>query len=201
MRLRFATRKVAITVLAAGVLGAFGPIAYAQVPGPAQLQLPAIPVRIDVVLSRYQGEKKVSSMPFSLMSNPPGAHQDIVNMRMGVDVPVGSTTSNRSSSSGPATQTTTTAVEYRNIGTNIDCYIQRVDDTHFSVNVSISDSSVYSPDGASKSLKLDDPMAFRTLSTRNTATFRDGQTILFGTMTDKVTGEILKIEVTLSVLK
>ena len=86
------------------------------------------------------------------------------------------------------------------MGTDIDCWANRLDENRFSVRVSISDSSIYSPEGDGKSWK-GDPAAFRTFSTSNTVVMRDGQTVLFGTGTDKISGETLKIEVTLRVVK
>jgi hypothetical protein len=50
-------------------------------------------------------------------------------------------------------------------------------------------------------LKLADPMAFRTFSFSNTLALRDGQTVQFATATDKITGEVLKVEVTITVMK
>ena len=51
------------------------------VPPPA---LPTIPVKVDVTLARYQGEKKVSSLPFSLYASagpsmPPGIITSVNN--------------------------------------------------------------------------------------------------------------------------
>jgi len=70
-----------------------------------------------------------------------------------------------------------------------------------SVNVSVTDSSIYTADGDAKTLKSADAAAFRTYSMYNTVIMRDGQTMPFGTGTDKVSGEVLKIEVTLTVIK
>jgi len=46
-----------------------------------------------------------------------------------------------------------------------------------------------------------DTPAIRTFQASNTMTMRDGQTMLLTTATDKVTGELLKIEVTFSLIK
>jgi hypothetical protein len=131
-------------------------------------------------------------------------------MRMGIDVPVGSSTSTETHNGGNATntqfptsstQTASTKIEYRSVGTNIDCRVNRLDETHFSVYVNVNDSSIYSPDGDVMSLRNLDPAAFRTFSTSNTVVLREGQTVLFGTGTDKISGEVLKVEVTLTTVK
>jgi hypothetical protein len=170
--------------------------------------LPTIPVSVDVTIARYQGVKKVSSLPFSLYASAGPNMRQQVSMRMGVDVPVGTSTTTETrtvptSSNGAtnATGATSTRVEYRSVGTNIDTYVLRTDETRFSVYVSVSDSSIYTADGDAKSLKPADAAAFRTFSTSNTVTLRDGQTVQFGMGTDKVSGEVLKIEVTLMVIK
>ncbi|HEX5069445.1 MAG TPA: hypothetical protein VFV78_04450 [Vicinamibacterales bacterium] len=180
----------------------------AQPPQPPSL--PTVPVRVDVTLTRYQGDKKVSSLPFSLYASAGRQMQGQVRMRMGIDVPIGMTTTTETrttpgSNGNPgvtnATGNSSTRPEYRSIGTDIDTYVLRTDETHYSVYVSISDSSIYTADGDAKSLKPADAAAFRTFSTSNTVILRDGQTLPFGTGTDKVSGEVIKIEVTLSVIK
>jgi hypothetical protein len=173
--------------------------------------LPTIPVRVDVTLARYLGDKKISSLPFSLYARatPGSSMRESVSMRMGIDVPVGTLTTTETrtvptNSAGTATNAsgaTSTKVEYRNIGTNIDTYVLRTDETHFSVYVGVNDSSIYTADGDAKSVKTADAAAFRTFSTSNTVTLRDGQTVQFGTGTDKVSGEVIKIEVTVTTIK
>jgi hypothetical protein len=168
-----------------------------------------IPVRLDVTLTRYQGEKKISSLPFSLLASAVDFQRSSqpVSIRMGIDVPIGSATTTDSRTvpaGGTGTSTTTTGsttrIEYRSVGTNIDCLVSRLDETHFSVRVSINDSSIYTPDG-DKALKNPDAAAFRTFNASNTVVMLDGQTVQFGTGTDKISGETLKIDVTLKVVK
>ena len=176
----------------------------------ADAKLATLPVRVEVTMSRFQGEKKLSSLPFTLLASagdPKTVNALSVSMRMGIDVPIGRSTStdNRTAPAGgsatQSTETTSTKTEYRSVGTNIDCRTTRLDDTHFSVYVNVNDSSIYAADGDAKNLKNLDPAAFRTFSTSNTVVLREGQTVLFGTGTDKISGETLKIEVTLTVVK
>ena len=117
---------------------------------------------------------------------------------MGIDVPIG-TWPGPSESKGTAG--TRSTPDYRNVGTNIDCQATRLDENQFSVRLDINDSSIYSPDGDAKGVKTFDPAAFRTFNASNTVVLRNGQTVLFGTGTDKISGEVLKIEVTLTVVK
>jgi len=199
----------AVLMMATGTAAiAAGPQAPAQTPAKDDA-LQTIPVRIDVMLTRLQGEKKISSLPFSLLANATDNRRGAqsVSIRLGIDVPVGATTEteNRTDPAGGgvsrSSASTSTRTQYRSVGTDIDCSSERLDENRFSVRVSISDSSIYSPDGGGKALKDSGPLAFRTFSTRNTVVMRDGQTVLFGTGTDKISGETLKIEVTLHVVK
>ncbi len=208
---------LAHTIARAALLLVLGSVAVAaQTPAAGQSatkpdSLQKIPVRIEVLLTRFQGEKKVSSLPFGLLANANDwrASFEPVSIRMGVDVPIGTTTETENRtvpSPGPggaarSTESTNTKTQYRNVGTDIDAWASRLDESRFSVRVSISDSSIYSPDGDGKSWKTLQPAAFRTFSTSNTVVMRDGQTVLFGTGTDKISGETLKIEVTLHVVK
>jgi hypothetical protein len=203
--------SVVRTVLSATILvSAMGTAAIAGTPqAPSQdaakaAMLPTISVRIDVTLSRYQGETKISSLPFSLVASAaaaaPGINTLAVNsglyqarMRMGIDVPVGTSMSSEDK---------TVRTSYRSVGTNIDCLVTRLDENQFSARLDINDSSIfYSTDGDGKGAKNPDPAAFRTFNATNSVILRHGQTVLFGTSTDKVSGEVLKIEVTLNVVK
>jgi len=124
-----------------------------------------------------------------------------------MDVPVGTSTSNVTQTTGAqggsprAVETTKAVTEYRNIGTSIDSSVSRVDDSTYRVYVNVNDSSLFSAEPGKVPSGIADPAAFRTFSTQNSLPMKDGQTRLFGVATDKVTGETLKIEVKLTILK
>jgi hypothetical protein len=175
------------------------------------------PLKVDVVISRLQGEKKVSSLPFTMWltmsSSGTPAGQSV---RVGVDVPIGATTmtTGQSNNTGPVatptgattTSQATTKTEYRYVGTQIDCRVQAgsspAEEGRFWIYVSVSDSSVYTGDTDPKAaLRVTDPMAFRSFTMNNSMLMRDAQTLQFATATDKVTGETIRVDVTLSVVK
>ena len=168
-----------------------------------------VPLKIDVVISRLQGDKKTGSLPFTVFVNA-NSH-NYVSLRLGVDVPVGTTaqTTGNERTSGPETSrsTTTTSsvashVDYRNVGTSIHCGATQLPDGRFSLDLRIQDSSIFTSDSDPKAqLKVADPMAFRTFTFSNNLPMRDGQTMLWATGADKVTGETLKVDVTLAVVK
>jgi hypothetical protein len=199
------------TCAVAAVAVAMSPTLIAQgqqaKPAPAQ-------IKVDVTLMRLQGDKKVGSLPFSLWATDDGRQ---TSLRVGVDVPVGTTTQTRggSSSGGNATMSTsTTSPSYRNLGTDIDCSVSPTADSRYMVYVNMVDTSIFDPsagrqnDLASRGLAptwtpamAGQVTAFRTFQLANRLTMRDGQTLDFATATDKITGDVLKLEVTISVSK
>jgi hypothetical protein len=188
----------------AGVFLFTGVAAAQPAPNPPK---PGIPVKVDVVLSRYLGEKKTSSLPFTIWVNVGDRGGGSGSVRMGVDVPVGSKTTTNSVPNPvvdpkATTASTTSAMEYRNVGTSVDANMQLAAEGKFSVNVRVQDSSIYTSPSSGRGVpRLVDPLAFRTFSMDNRMEMRDGQTLEFAVATDKVSGETVKVDVTLNVVK
>jgi hypothetical protein len=166
------------------------------------------PLRVQVVFSKYQGETKVASLPYTLTCNT-GERQAAV-LRMGIEVPVPVA---RLKEGAP-----TTSFEYKNVGTNIDCRAGMASpDGRFRLDLAVEQSSIYSvPDekarrvpsvgGEGKSGGVTDvgiggvPM-FRTFRSTFNPILRDGQTVQYTSATDPVSGEVVKIDVTVNVVK
>ena len=86
---------------------------------------------------------------------------------------------------------------YKPIGTNLNLSAETLDDSRFTVSLTISDSSSSpSKNATGPSLPL-----FRSFAITNKVVLRDGQTAEFVSSTDKVTGEVTKAVVTLTVVK
>lgn len=187
------------------------PSAFAQAAPAAAAKPPleSTPVQVDVVLTRWQGEKKISSLPFVLIATagplPRGGNS--TSIRMGVDVPIGTSTSSATQTTGAqgnsprAVETTKSETVFRNVGTDIDTQVSRTDETSFSVYLNMRDSSIFSSDASKPLTAISDPTAFRTFTASNSLPMIDGQTRLFGLGTDKITGETVRVEVKLTVLK
>jgi hypothetical protein len=91
-------------------------------------------------------------------------------------------------------------VQYMDVGTNIDSNARPLPDGRFEVFVSIEDKSVAT--GAQPQASTVTALPFvRTFQTSNTLILRDGQTRQFTTAADRVTGETIKVEVALHVVK
>jgi hypothetical protein len=175
--------------------------------GQAPQARPSVPLKVDVVFSRFQGDKRLASLPYTMWVNAVDQRftgQQMTTLRMGVDVPVGTVSQTRgpgTSTNNPVT-TTTTGPDFRHVGTSIDCWAYLAEDGRYTVGVRLTDSSIFTGDPQNQTaMRLADPMAFRSFSTSNSITMRDGQTTQFAAATDKVTGEIVKVDVTINSVK
>ena len=181
------------SVLAIAVVSTGSLAAQEKKADPAAAAIP-VPLKVQIVISRYDGDKKISSMPYMLSVNAgrPG------NLRMGTRVPVVST-SYTPIATGGANVNPLTSYQYQDIGTNIDCNTSALDDGRFRVELGIEDSSV-EPDAPPRATPMDRP-AFRSFRANNSLVLKDGQTTQFTTAVDKLTGIVTKVDVTLTVVK
>ena len=207
MTFRFASLIAVICTLAAAQLSAQELPLPPQPPASIARRTPSVwtPLKVTVVLSRYQGEKRVSSMPYVLGVTAGGtAPGPKTTLRMGTDVPVVVTVFG--GGGGPDGKTTPqSSYNYRNVGTNIDCTASGDETTAglFHLSLTITDSSIgldTSKRTGSQSIVPDVP-SFRNFNSSFTALLRDGQTTQYTSATDPVTGELMKIDVTLNVMK
>jgi len=154
-------------------------------------------VKVGVVISRYQGDKKVSSLPYALGVVANGAK---TSLRMGVDVPVIQTMFTSPTKDAPAT-VPTASYNYRSVGTNIDCQAETAPGELYKLQMTVTDSSVQLETGErAKGMMPNVPM-FRSVYSSFQVLLRDGQTTQYTSATDPVSGEVTKIDVTLNVLK
>jgi hypothetical protein len=190
---------VGVAILSSGVLAQDK---TAPPPSPKAL----VPLKVLIVVSRYQGEKKVSSLPYTLTVNandrvtgPLGQFEPrMVQLRTGASIPVPSMAPPKESPmQGPVGP-----VQYKPIGINIDCTAQSTDDGRFRVDISIEDTSVYSEGQTAEGVaKMSDIPSFRTFRTSNTVILKDGQSSEFTAAADRITGEVTKIDITVTVVK
>ncbi len=122
MKIRFAAGIALLAALLAPPLVAQEPVPPPQPTPPGQpagaRKTPApVPLKVTVVLSRFQGEKRISSMPYVLgvMASGWGPGPK-TTLRMGVDVPVTTTVFGGDNKTAPVS-----SYSYRSVGTNIDC--------------------------------------------------------------------------------
>jgi hypothetical protein len=163
----------------------------------AQAADAVVSLKVQVVISKYQGEKKTSSMPYLLSLNAgptPGVAQGNAQLRMGTKVPIITTPAETPASDAAGKPK---AVQYQDIGTNIDCTATTLDGGRFRVLVTVDDSSLYT-DGQSHNTQNPTVRAFRAM---NSMILKDGETAQFTAAVDKVSGEVTKLDITLTVVK
>lgn len=160
--------------------------------------VPGVSLRVQVVISRYQGEKKVASLPYMFVVAPGGG---LTRTRMGVDTPVPVT----SSEGGKPT----TSIQYRNVGTNIDCSAKDWGEGRFLLIIGVENSSALALEkgpssdnpGPPPDSRLTGVPLFRRFDSNLNVIMRDGQSVQTVASTDPVTGDVVKIDVTMNVVR
>lgn len=158
-----------------------------------------VPLKVSLVLARYQGEKKLSSVPYVLWvtaNNP-----ERTSLRMGNQIPVTSTVFATKDGEKPMS-----SYSYKDVGTNIDCTSSTAADGYFKLNLTVTDSSVYFPDRTDPTLSTaatsaTGAAAFRSFNSSFFILIRDGQTVQYTSATDQITGQVIKIDATVNVQK
>jgi len=161
-----------------------------------------VPLKVTITLSKYQGDKKVSSMPYELTVR---TDSNKASIRMGTQVPTPTFGSPNPAAADPNRPPSRIGpFVMRDVGTNIDCNASNLDNGRYAVTVTIEDSSIYEdlqradvPNGA----KTSSVSAVRTYRTTNALVLRDGQSTEFTTAVDKITGDVFKANVQLTVIK
>jgi len=192
-----------VAVAGLGLLALLVPLARAQEKSKTPEEpRPATPIKVQIVLSEWEGEKKISSLPyvFSAEAEPRGARPATVRMGLRVPVTVGG-------------REGTSSLQYMDMGTDIDCIAKSLDDGRFELNLTLRRSSLYSTGPERKSAdwipgeqvmtlaRLEGQPIVRQFSTQMYVFLKDGQTAQSFLATDPVSGRVLKAEVTLNVLK
>jgi hypothetical protein len=121
-------------------------------------------------------------------------------MRMGVDVPY-PTTVVKDGTSNPS-------YNYRNVGVAIDCSARSDQDGLFAVTVTVSDSSIFMAPAAgavtpsnSMATFVSGAPVFRNFSVNSILLLKDGQTSQLTTSADPTTGDVMRVDVTLTLVK
>jgi hypothetical protein len=141
-------------------------------------------LRIQLVITRFQGEKKLGSLPYTFVVAPNNPTANMMRIRLGVDVPV-------PQPAGPP--------QYRNIGTDIDCFnVRELSGGRYQFDINLQTSAaIPATDGSPANAA---PLV-RKFDSNFTSVLRDGQTAQAIASTDPVTGEVVKIDVTLNVVR
>jgi hypothetical protein len=176
----------------------------AQEPAPPrakETQAPLVPHKVQVVISRSLGEKKISNAPYTVTITPqvilaPGSlGPSAGSLRLGTRIPILHNAAPGGSDGKPGG-----SFSYQDVGTNIDVRTWPLDNGAYRVEVSVDDSSVYQDDQGKTSTPFGLP-TLRSFRANDSIVLRDGQTTQLTTATDRITGETIRVDVTLTVVK
>ena len=188
MTVKMLSRTIAVLALAGVMSGARPVLGQESKPAPPQgppslneRYLKAVPLKVTVTIGRFQGEKRTGNLPFVLTVN---TGQTEAQVQMGSSVPIPADDAGK-------------AFTYRNVGTNISASGVDLGDGRYRLLMSITDNQIFAESpGGIKGIP-----AFQNLTMRQDIYLRDGQTAQLGTVTDKASGETIKVDVTLNVIK
>jgi type II secretory pathway component GspD/PulD (secretin) len=155
-----------------------------------------VSLELQVVISTYRGEKKLSAVPYVLALN---SGSGPAQLNVGAEVPVTTTTFAPAGDAKPGAQPLR-SYNYRSVGTNISASATSGDGV-FELELSVDETSVATnvvSDNGRPSVEMP---VFKNFKTRNKLLLRNGQTRQFTAATDRVSGETVRIEVTLTVVK
>jgi hypothetical protein len=166
---------------------------------------PSTPVKLQIVLSEYNGTKKIAnlsySMPLIAAAKPSGAYS---TLRIGVKVPVTTADSKTGASQ--------IQYQYIDVGTSIDARVAHADDGKYQADLKVDRSSLYvtarDQDGKTVGREWSDGEAapgdqpvVRQYRGDVGMILREGQPTEGTVATDPLTGHVFKVEVTLNVVK
>lgn len=153
-----------------------------------------VSLKVRVTLSRYQGEKRVSAAPYEMTVRSDGGR---AQLRMGNEVPVPFVTAGVDPKK-PELPAGSLSFNYRPVGTNIDLTAAPGTNGRYKLDVLLEDSSVVLDKTEPPPMPaLAGAPIFRSFRSTNTLLLRNGESTEFTLATDRITGDTLKVEVTL----
>jgi hypothetical protein len=175
MRGVFPVMTLALVAGLSGVVGAQQAEGTKEAPN---LQPPAA-AKIDILLTRSNGNKTLSSLPYSIN----GAEGQQTHLRLGSQVPIPHAAGS----------------SYQNVGSSIDCLFTALNDGRYRLSLTLDDSSL--PEGFGNAIGVSGPPVLRSYRIQTLLVLRNGETTTFNVATDKVTGDTIRAQVTMTALK
>jgi len=160
-------------------------------------------LRVDILLTEYDGAKKVSSLPYTLyvgVTDPRGPGAPSAFLRMGVRVPVATGSYSAAKDAAPVN----TQFTYEDVGTNIDVAATKLDKGLYRLQCTVERTAVSASHQQGESEQPNGILPIPTLTRFNSRfelSMRDGQEGEGMSATDPFSGHVMKISVTMHVLK
>jgi len=157
------------------------------------------PVKVQIVFTEFDGDKKVKSLPYVLYANAPDAPElkpGWTKLRIGSRIPV---------------YVGNNQMQYIDVGTNIDVRAAHTDDGHLLLQLALERSwvegdvsvPVTKSDGApaeSASGHFKEPI-IRAFKSELDLKLREGQSVESAMAADPISGKVMRAEVSFSVVK
>jgi hypothetical protein len=149
------------------------------------------PIKVQVVITKFQGEKKVSSLPYTLYCN--ANEKNAARLAAGFDVPVVTKVQDSHS------------VVFKTVGTMINATAVELERGLYRLELNVDQSSIYAPEGAAakpgEGWIVPTVPILRSFRASLNPILRDGQTAQHTAATDPINGEVVKVEVSVSAIK
>jgi hypothetical protein len=164
-------------------------VAFAQqrgaAPAPAAVaEAPLTPLKIQVIVTRLQGQKQVSREPFTLAVTANDKKMSEVQSGTQVLIPM---VTMEGKTVGPV---------FKDVGTHIQCLATTADGNRFRLDLSV-EAALLDQDQP----KTSPPYRIRSFRSSQPLLMRDGQTTEYTTATDPTNGEEVKVAVTMTVVR
>ncbi len=173
----------AVALLCSSVLLAQDAPKQQSTPKKDDLTAAVTPLRVQVVFTEFDGDKKVASLPYTFSVNADERRaRPNSQVRNGARIPVAADKDK---------------INYMDIGTNIDCSATLQDDGRFKLMMTVERSSI---SGETPVANSNAPVIHSFRAEMNLV-LKDGQTVEGIVATDPLNGHVYHVSVTLTVLK
>jgi hypothetical protein len=190
-------RRMTRSILAVAFLGAIvTPLGITAAPQATQTPAPptAVPVRLNLVVDRTEGDKPLISIPFEVVVR--ANTSDNTSLNHGRSVPVQQTTFLPMAAGGVATVPQVSIV-YQSIGSNLNIRSVRLNDKTITFDLMVDVSFVESPGSPGTG---GNP-TFRKFSIQLAVTAKLGETSIVAVSSDRTTNETAKLSVFAELVK
>ena len=188
-------RRMPLAVILILVLAAWN-AARAQDPAPDATE--GVPLSVEVTISRYRGDELVSSRPYVLAMTAYERPGSVASLSLGGNVPL------LTPMRGPAGagEQPPRTVTYQRTRVEIHCTARHVGEGRYEITVVIDETSVGGENQPSAdSFRAPDTPFVREFASDNTLVLRDGESRRYLAAADLVSGETIRVDVTLTVLE